>query len=678
MSPAEILHRLQEQERRMLSRLLPAPPGRFLRPGAEDRLPDLPVLRRRLPVLAEQTGLAATLAEAAACVGRGEIAIYGRAWSCRTAGAAGAMPLPDWHWDPGSGGHWPEDRYCFDIPFRHVRLAEEDAAAGSAAGEARFVWELNRLAYLQPVAAHACLSGDDRARQVCIAHLSDWLDRNPPYTGINWASGIELGTRLVSIVVILAFLEPASLPSPLRRRLAESLAAHGHWLHRFPSRHSSANNHVIAELAGLFLLGSLFDGLRHGPSWAEAARAGLQVEAQRQIFDDGTGAETSPAYAALNLELFGICAQVAAETRNPFPDPFLRRLASGAAWLRAIGDASGRVADIGDADGASLFFREGPQALYPAAIRGCIAQLTGRHELAPAQVQPGLRHALFGLPAPGVAPADGVTTFPDGGLTVMRWSPDRAPDRAPDPASGAGSGGAREAVLLFDHGPLGYLSIAAHGHADALAVWLHLDGHPVLVDAGTWLYLGAGDWRSHFRSTAAHNTLAVGGADSSQASGPFNWRTQAQAALLEVQEAGASWHATAEHDGYVAATGYRHRRTVRRAGTRQIVIEDVLVGGRAGPKAEAAIAVPVEIGFLFAADLDVSAHGEGWQAARAGQAVLHVSGAEGMAGNVVRGAKTPPEGWVSPAFGERRPASRLSFRGAMRHGGTCRITLTIE
>ena len=43
--------------------------------------------------------------------------------------------------------------------------------------------------------------------------------------------------------------------------------------------------------------------------------------------------------------------------------------------------------------------------------------------------------------------------------------------------------------LVFDAGPLGYLGIAAHGHADALSVLLSVAGQPVLVDPGTYSYL---------------------------------------------------------------------------------------------------------------------------------------------------------------------------------------------
>lgn len=666
MSPPELAHRLQEEARRRLSRLRPLDPAVLLLPGAEEALPELPGLRAGLARLAARGDLAARLAAQAAAVGRGEVQVFGRPWPCmpepnpprsvpeRDGSGCAHWPVPDWHWDPDSESRWPAERFCFDIPFRHG-VAGGDGAGGGPA-DAKHVWELNRLTYLQPVAAHACLSGEAPARQACLRHLGDWLARNPPYRGINWASGIELAMRCVSLLAVLALLDARTLPAALRRCLALSLAAHGYWLQRFPSRFSSANNHLVAELAGLFLLGSLFPGLRPAAGWEAAGRQGLEAEIGRQILDDGSGAEQAPAYAALSLEWFALAAQVGAALGRPFSAAYLDRLARAGAWLREIADRNGAAPDIGDADGSSLFPSEVPQPLYPAAVRGVLAQVTGRPELAPPQVVPGLRHALFGLPAAGSAASDGLRTFPDGGLTVLRW----AVPASPQPI---------EALLLLDHGPLGYLSIAAHGHADALAVWLHLDGRPVLADAGTWLYLGAGPWRDHFRGTPAHNTLSIAGLDSSRPAGPFNWRARARARLLRAGRDGAHWHAAAEHDGFVAATGYRHRRMLQREGPGLVRIVDELVGDGGE--------VPVEIGFQFAADLDVTESGGGWTVARAGRPVLALRHEGGLTGRVAAGVADPPQGWVSPRFGIRCPAPRLAFRGTMRGGEKQAFTLSI-
>ncbi|TIQ17227.1 heparinase II/III-family protein, partial [Mesorhizobium sp.] len=88
--------------------------------------------------------------------------------------------------------------------------------------------------------------------------------------------------------------------------------------------------------------------------------------------------------------------------------------------------------------------------------------------------------------------------------------------------------------------PLGYLSIAAHGHADALSLTLCVDGEPVLVDPGTWLYGSGGVWRDWFRSTPAHNTLNIEGKSQSIIAGTFNWSHKAVAALVE-SEPGTHW-----------------------------------------------------------------------------------------------------------------------------------------
>ena len=57
-----------------------------------------------------------------------------------------------------------------------------------------------------------------------------------------------------------------------------------------------------------------------------------------------------------------------------------------------------------------------------------------------------------------------------------------------------------------DGGPHGFLSIAAHAHADALSVEVRYGGVDVLADPGTYCYHGDPAWRSYFRSTIAHNT----------------------------------------------------------------------------------------------------------------------------------------------------------------------------
>ncbi len=98
--------------------------------------------------------------------------------------------------------------------------------------------------------------------------------------------------------------------------------------------------------------------------------------------------------------------------------------------------------------------------------------------------------------------------FPDTGLYLLQAGAAASPDRL---------------SVTLDAGPLGYGVLAAHGHADALAVTLRIGGHDVLVDPGTYDYFTHPEWRTYFRGTPAHNTVTIDDANQSEMLGPFLW-----------------------------------------------------------------------------------------------------------------------------------------------------------
>lgn len=111
----------------------------------------------------------------------------------------------------------------------------------------------------------------------------------------------------------------------------------------------------------------------------------------------------------------------------------------------------------------------------------------------------------------------------------------------------------------MDVGPLGYLSIAAHGHADALAVTLSVDGQELIGDPGAASYYGHPQWRRAHRGTRAHATVCVDDTDQSVIAGPFLWTEHASVTVHAVDlERGI---VDAEHDGYRRLRSpVRHRR----------------------------------------------------------------------------------------------------------------------
>jgi uncharacterized heparinase superfamily protein len=208
--------------------------------------------------------------------------------------------------------------------------------------------------------------------------------------------------------------------------------------------------------------------------------------------------------------------------------------------------------------------------------------------------------------------------------------------------------------LVFDAGQLGYPSIAAHGHADALSVCLALDGVWWLVDPGTYAYHSDPEWRHYFRSTGAHNTLLIDGRDQSDMGGPFLWTRHTRARLVRCETlAGGVQEAEGWHDGY-RGLGLTHRRIVAwDPATGTMEIRDDLDGDGAHL---------CELHFHFAPELRVALTRDGLQAdvvAMDSGRLLHLELAEGWDWRVITGRSAPPLGWYSPALERKLPAPVL-------------------
>jgi hypothetical protein len=216
---------------------------------------------------------------------------------------------------------------------------------------------------------------------------------------------------------------------------------------------------------------------------------------------------------------------------------------------------------------------------------------------------------------------------------------------------------------------VGYLSIAAHGHADTLAIWLHIDDQPVLVDAGTYLYHAGGDWRVHFRSTPAHNTLSIAGTSSSRMAGAFNWSTKAKTAVLAFNGDPDRWYVEAEHDGFVRSFAVRHRRRIERIEPDGFLVTDMLLGA-GGP-------FDVEIGFLFHPSFALEVEGRCATVRRGGEVLLSIDADAPLAGSVERGVLAPVRGWYSRFFGHKEPTCRLVYSGRLPVDTHCRFALRL-
>ena len=457
-----------------------------------------------------------------------------------------------WTLDPVSGTPWPG---------AGTRAGYRDK---QHRGDVKFVWEPNRLQMLQPLALLAA-HGDHAAEQLGWDILTAWMAANPPYGGVNWSSGIEAASRVVSVLVFMAGASSAERAAH-DPRLRQFLAAHARLLWRYPSLHSSANNHRVSELAALLVLQLSAPGLTPPGLGPAATLAALETEVTQQFHPDGVGAEQSPTYAAYSIEWFTLAAIAAEASGLRLSADYRARLGAAIEHLQWLFDAAGHPPRIGDDDeGRVLALALEPEPRYPSAVAAMTARWLGT-----AGPDGALRDATLrdlAGPAPVAASAvarHGTRQFPDGGYTVRRWASGRGP-----------------LVLTLDHGPLGFLSIAAHGHADALSLWLSWGDEPVLVDAGTYLYHAGGSGRDRLRGTPAHNTLSIEHADQSRIVGPFAWADHAATTLVSSSHDAVA----ARCFGWRQRFGIAHERRVAWPDERTVAVEDVLVGEPSAPLA---------------------------------------------------------------------------------------------
>lgn len=547
---------------------------------------------------------------------------------------------PDWWYDPKTGRRAPWG-YAFDVPYRN-----EDVV-----GDIKQIWEPSRHQYLTVLAAAYALTGDERYAERVAELLRLWWAANAPLRGVHWISGIELGIRLLSWVWIRRLLDGWQGAAALFEDNPVALNQiwhHQRWLAAFPSRGSSANNHVIAEAAGQFAAACAFGWFPASARWRKDALRSLERQLRSNTFHSGLNRELATEYHGLVLEL-GLAALAEADAASvPVPATVRIVLLRMTDALAAVVDNRLRPPRQGDADDGHGLIVDGAGSDRWASLLATGDAVFGRlawwPEVTATDVRTPLLAALIrpyaqNETAPAVSrPARRPDQFADAGMTVLR--------------------GPEGIWCRCDGGPHGFLSIAAHAHADALSVEVRHDGVDVLADPGTFCYHGQPEWRQYFRSTLGHNTLQLDGEDQSVSGGPFLWTRQARSRVLAVDtpdvSAGGTARWSAEHDGYQPSV---HRRSVELAAeSRELTVVDEVRGPRG------AVRLAFHLGPEITADLAGNRAELTWT--RDGEdrsAVLDLPGQ--LSWRAHRGETEPPLGWYSAGFGRKEPTTTLVGTG---------------
>lgn len=563
----------------------------------------------------------------------------------------------DWHRDPETGIRSPLD-WGMKINYRDDTLV----------GNVKILWELGRQQQLVPLAVAYTATGEVRYRQAIVAQIEGWIDDNPYGRGIHWCSALELALRLISWAVVHSLLVMrdgseglfAAVRDP--DRLGRAIYRQARFVRDHLSRYSSANNHLIGELTGLWVATQVFDMGTEGAHWATLAHHALEQEAQRQVYPDGADKEQAIYYHLWVLEYLFLAWLTGERCGAHFSARFKQRILAMAGFVEAVAPPDGQPPQIGDSDDGFVvrFEADWPSDPYHDVLAGighAIAGRVGSYRVTPHIPQKAFWYGMIlgKLPERSAEDDPGASApypriYPDSGYAVLGNGPIH---------------------LVFDAGALGYPSIAAHGHADALSICLALDGDWWLVDPGTYVYHSEPQWREYFRGTAAHNTVSIDGCHQSEFGGAFLWLRHAQARIdgYGVDDGGTQW-VQGSHNGY-RNLGVAHRRKVEcflDKGCLQIT--DSMDGTGAHD---------IAIYFHFSPDVEIvrARNNDRWVARKPHSSrELWFSVDQTWEWCTFRGSDTPIAGWYSPVLGTKVPAYTL--RGLWHGFVPAQIATTIQ
>ncbi|MDX1696096.1 MAG: alginate lyase family protein, partial [Ketobacteraceae bacterium] len=435
--------------------------------------------------------------------------------------------------------NWNHD-HGSDIPAPLKPILKVDYRDCARFGDCKLVWEPNRHHHLVVLGRAYRATGDMKYAREVVAQIESWLDQNPYGYGMNWRSPLELGIRLINWVwAIDLIFESGLFTGSFQKRLLESVYLHCRDVSGKYSQGSSANNHLVGEAAGVFVAASYFNIFKKSTEWAYDAKSILDREIFAQTFPDGCTKEHALGYQFFVFQFYWISGLVGKWHNDSFSGAYWAQLELLTLFVAQLSEAGGQLPMFGDRDdGYVLDLGDAGDDMQAFIDLAC--QLFDNDYLKELWHGPSETvYWLMGDARKNPESATGEVNLASRAYTNAGYFLMQSGSSLDDCVS-----------LLVDVAELGYTAIAAHGHADALAFTMRLNGQDLLVDSGTFDYFTYPAWRNYFRTTKAHNTVEIDGLDQSVMTGPFMWEKHANAKVIAWEPSEEGGRLVASHDGY--------------------------------------------------------------------------------------------------------------------------------
>jgi hypothetical protein len=332
---------------------------------------------------------------------------------------------------------------------------------------------------------------DEKAGDTLRKLIDDWIASNPVGVGAGWHS-YPISRRIVN------WLQAGSLASGaidwdrkgFRKTWTQSVFQQTLFLEDHLEVDLSGN-HLLANGKALFFAG-VFWGSEVGSRWREIGQSLLWQGLKDQILEDGGHYERSPMYHAIVLQDYLQVIHLLHVEGHQTPPRVRERLILMADFLHSMLHPDGRIALFADAAFGIAY--ESSDVLAAAEH---LLEVSGRW----AGTVPGPFCSLVQVPSGTATGASNLFTAKSSSLTATGYF------SLGDVLEGD--------KLIVDGKPMGPDFLPAHGHCSLFSYELSIAGERFIVDSGVQEY-EAGPWREYWRSTRAHNTVSVDGAEQSE------------------------------------------------------------------------------------------------------------------------------------------------------------------
>lgn len=406
-------------------------------------------------------------------------------------------------------------------------------------GNPKYIWEINRFQHFYPLSIAYCLTGDKKYADYMVKQIEDWINKNHYLRGINWTSCIELALRIMSWGWALYSLQLCGyeIPRAIKDKIGKSIYLQADYIYHHISKFSSANNHLLAEGAGLLCVSVLFDFGKDSLKWRDKGFDILTNEIEEQTYEDGMNKEQAMEYHCFVFDLFLSSFLLAEKNNVKIPENCWKILEKMANVLSLFSEELLKVPHFGDADGGYVIKIKKEETLKSIFNTSAVIFNKGQYKYNSGN--------SFDVKTLWLLGKNGFEKFKninveypkqksfflkDSGYLLLKYAKVKG---------------------FIDVGSLGFLSIAAHGHADALSFCLNYENKDFLIDPGTYNYFTPKYWRDYFRGTAAHNTLLVDNQNQSLIGGSFMWLKKAETKVEKIIINDSFDYVRASHNGYI-------------------------------------------------------------------------------------------------------------------------------